>query len=290
MSPHPTSRYWLRVDGSEPPAPPGREGRPPTTDQQPTTVVIDLNLDAGERPEAIADGSERALVALVSSVNIACGGHAGDAATMAATLELARSLGVACGGHPGYPDRAGFGRASLRLALQEVAAAVETQVATLGRIAARLGIRLGHIKPHGALYNDAARDPAVAAAVAAGAAPWRDGVRLVGLAGSACLEVYRAAGFAVLAEGFAERRYEPDGTLRPRRLPDAVIGDPDEAATQAVRIASRREVAAADGTVVGVRADTLCLHSDSPGALAVVRAVRRALEGAGVSIRAAGRP
>ncbi|MGV8041168.1 MAG: 5-oxoprolinase subunit PxpA [Thermoanaerobaculaceae bacterium] len=255
---------------------------------QPPVVVIDLNLDAGERPEAIADHSERALVALVSSVNIACGGHAGDAATMAATLELAHALGVTCGAHPAYPDRAGFGRASLELAPEEIAAAVETQVATLNRVAARLGIRLGHVKPHGALYNDAARDPTVAAAVAAGAAPWREGLRLVGLAGSPCLEVYRAAGFAVLGEAFAERRYEPDGTLRPRRFSDAVIGDPDEAAAQAVRIACRHEVAAADGTIVGVRADTLCIHSDSPAALAVARAVRRALEDAGVSVSALG--
>lgn len=276
------------VGGSEPSAPPGREGKPPINNHQPSTILIDLNLDAGERPEAIADGSERALVALVSSVSIACGGHAGDAATMAATLELAHALGVASGAHPGYPDRAGFGRQSLGMTPEEIAAAVETQVATLDRVAARLGIRLGHIKPHGALYNDAARDPAVAAAVAAGAAPWREGLRLVGLAGSACLEVYRAAGFAVLAEAFAERRYEPDGTLRARRFPDAVIHDPDQAAAQAVRIACRREVVATDGTVIEVQADTLCIHSDSPAALAVARAVRRGLEDAGVRVSTLG--
>lgn len=273
------------VGSWEPPAQPGREGEPPTNNQQPTTVVIDLNLDAGERPEAIADGSERALVALVSSVSIACGGHAGDEATMAATLELARSLGVACGAHPGYPDRAGFGRTSMHLAPAAIAAAVRAQVEALARLAAARSVPLRHIKPHGALYNDAAYDPAVAAAIAAGAAPWREELRLVGLAGAPCLEVYRAAGFAVLAEAFAERRYEPDGTLRSRRFPDAVIGDPDEAAAQAARVACRHEVVAVDGSVVEVRADTLCLHSDSPAALAVAHAVRRALTAAGVAVR-----
>ncbi|HPW55002.1 MAG TPA: 5-oxoprolinase subunit PxpA [Thermoanaerobaculaceae bacterium] len=276
------------VGGSEPSAPPRREGEPPTNNHQPSTVFIDLNLDAGERPEAIADGSECELMALVCSVNIACGAHAGDVATMAATLAGAHSLGVVCGAHPGYPDRAGFGRASLELAPEEIAATVRSQVATLARLAAECGVHLAHVKPHGALYADAARDPAVAAAVAAGAAPWREELRLVGLAGSPCLEVYRRAGFDVVAEAFAERRYEPDGTLRPRRFPDAVICAPDEAAAQAVRIAGRREVVAADGTVVGIRADTLCIHSDSPGALAVARAVRRALDGAGIAVRAVG--
>jgi len=286
LSPRPPCSRRSTPGGFEPPAPPGRKGEPPSNNQQPSTVLIDLNLDAGERPEAIADHSERELLALVSSVNIACGGHAGDEATMAATLELARALGVACGAHPAYPDRARFGRASLGLSPEAIAAAVEEQLAALDRVAAWLGIPLAHVKPHGALYTDAARDPAVAAAVARGAARWRERVRLVGLAGSSCLEVYQRAGFAVLAEAFAERRYEADGTLRARAFADAVIHDPGEAAAQAVRIARRHEVVAAGGAVVAVRADTLCIHSDSPAALVVARAVRQALERAGVTVTA----
>ncbi|MCU0293450.1 MAG: LamB/YcsF family protein [Thermoanaerobaculaceae bacterium] len=257
-----------------------------TLDSQLSTRFIDVNLDAGERPEALADGSEAALLALVSSVNVACGGHAGDEGTMAATLAAARHLGVACGAHPGYPDRAGFGRSTVAMTPDEIAACVAGQIGALDRVAAGLGIRLAHVKPHGALYNDTARDPAIAAAVARGAAPWRGRVRLVGLAESPCLEVYRAAGFEALAEAFAERRYEPDGTLRARRFPDAVIHDPEEAAAQAVRVACRGEVVAVDGSMLRLRAETVCIHSDSPAALAVARAVRQALQAAGVTVTA----
>ncbi|HNX49393.1 MAG TPA: 5-oxoprolinase subunit PxpA [Thermoanaerobaculaceae bacterium] len=251
---------------------------------------IDVNLDAGERPEAVADRSEEALLALVSSVNIACGGHAGDEAAMAATLASAHRLGVACGAHPGYPDRLGFGRTSLAITPGEIAATVEAQVRALDRIAGRLGVQLTHVKPHGALYNDAACNVTVAVAVARGAAPWSGRVRLVGLAGAPCLEVYRQAGFAVLAEAFAERRYEPDGTLRLRRYPDAVLHDPEEAAAQAVGIALDGEVKAVNGCQMRLRADTLCIHSDSPGALAVAKAVREALASAGIIVAAPGAP
>jgi 5-oxoprolinase (ATP-hydrolysing) subunit A len=238
----------------------------------------------------VADGSEAALLALVSSVNVACGGHAGDERTMAATLTAARRLGVACGAHPGYPDRAGFGRATPTITPEEIATSVARQIEALDRVAAGLGIRLTHVKPHGALYNDAARDPAIAAAIARGAATWRARVRLVGLAGSPCLETYREAGFEVLAEAFAERRYEPDGSLRARRFRDAIIHDPDEAAGQAVMVACHGEVMAVDGSVVRLHAETLCVHSDSPAALAVARAVRLAIEAAGVAVAASGTP
>lgn len=247
---------------------------------------MDLNLDAGECAEAIEDGREAALMALVSSVNIACGGHAGDETTMHATLATAGRLGVACGAHPGYPDRAGFGRSRCSLTPDEIAATVTQQVHTLANIASRLGLPLAHIKPHGALYNDAARDPVVATAVARGAYPWRAHAFLVGLAGSPCLEIYRQAGFAALAEAFVERRYEPDGTLRARHHADAVIHDPQAAADQALDIAARGRVRAVDGSTIAVRADTLCLHSDSPQALDVARAVREAIIAADLEIRA----
>jgi 5-oxoprolinase (ATP-hydrolysing) subunit A len=265
--------------------------RPSTFDLQPSTQDprpwrVDLNLDAGERPEAIADGSEADLLALVSSVNIACGGHAGSAETMAATLDAARRLGLACGAHPGYPDRAGFGRTRMSLTHREFVSSVRDQVESLATIATSLGVELRHVKPHGALYHDAATDPAMAEAMAEALAPWRGAVYLVGLAGLGCLEVYRRHGFAVLAEAFAERRYEPDGTLRARGFPDAVIHDPAEAAAQAVRIVLQGEALAVDGSPVRLRADTLCMHSDSPAALAVIRAVRRSLEAAGVAVQA----
>lgn len=247
---------------------------------------MDLNLDAGERAEAIEDGREAMLVSLVSSVNIACGGHAGDEATMTASLALASRLGVACGAHPGYPDRAGFGRSRCDLPPAEIAATVTQQVDALAEIASRLGLQLSHIKPHGALYNDAARDPVLAGAVAHGALPWRAHAVLVGLAGAPCLEIYRQAGFAVLAEAFVERRYDPDGNLRARHHADAVIDDPQAAAEQALDIALHGKVRAVDGSILTVRADTLCLHSDSPHAVDVARAVREALIAAGIQIRA----
>jgi 5-oxoprolinase (ATP-hydrolysing) subunit A len=284
----PGSRFTVRSSqlGASPRTPTDREAELTTANRELRTSFIDLNLDAGERPEALAGGSEAALLALVSSVNVACGGHVGDEATMAATLSTADRLGVRCGAHPGYPDRAGFGRVTLDMTPDEVTACVTEQIEMLDRVAIGLGIRLAHVKPHGALYNDAARDPAVAAAVARGASPWCGRVRLVGLAGSPCLEVYRAAGFEVLAEAFAERRYEADGTLRARRFLDAVIHDPDEAAGQAVRVARRGEVVAVDGSVLRLRAQTVCIHSDSPAALAVATAVRRALLAAGVAVTA----
>lgn len=247
--------------------------------------TIDLNCDMGELPEAIADGTQEALMPFLTSVNIACGGHAGDEQTMAATIEQALRWNLAIGAHPGYADRANFGRIELNLTPNAVAESVFQQVQTLAELAARFNARLAHVKPHGALYNQAVQNRGLAAAIAQGVAQWGHQVVLVGLAGSPMLEVFREAGFAVAAEAFADRRYEPNGTLRSRRFANALIHDPEEAARQALGIAQRGKVIASDGSEVAVDAQTICLHSDTPGAAAIGQAVSHRLKSAGVAVR-----
>src|SRR6266581_2977819 len=213
-------------------------------------IRIDLNCDMGELPEAIADGTQEALMRSVTSVNVACGGHAGDERTMRTTIEQALRAGVAVGAHPGYADRENFGRLELKLPAETIAESVFEQVRALAEIAAACGARLAHVKPHGALYNQAVRNRELAEAIAEGVARWRKDVVLVGLAGSPMLGVFREAGFAVAAEAFADRRYEPDGTLRSRKFEDALIRDPEEAAKQALNIVEQRKVIARDGSEV----------------------------------------
>ena len=249
---------------------------------------VDLNCDVGELPEALADGTQEAILRQVTSANVACGGHAGDPQTMRTTIEQAQRCGTAIGAHPGYEDRANFGRIELRLSSKEIAASVYRQVAALAEVAERCGARIGHVKPHGALYNQAARDRGIARAIVDGVARWRRDVTLVGLAGSAMLEEFRAAGFAVAAEGFADRKYEADGSLRPRKFWDALLHGPAEAAAQAVRIAREGSVVAANGAVVPLKVETICIHGDTPGAPQIAAAVRRALEEAGITLRALG--
>jgi UPF0271 protein len=225
-------------------------------------LAIDLNCDMGELADA---AFEAALMGLVSSANIACGGHAGDMETMARTARLALDRGVRIGAHPGYPDRANFGRVEMKLAPEAIARTVREQVEALDAVVREAGGAIVHVKPHGALYNAAARDGVVARAIGEGVASWNSGVTLVGLAGSSMLEAWREMGFRVAAEAFADRRYETDGSLRPRRFPDALIRDPAEAARQALRFAREG------------RAQTICVHGDTPGALEILKACREAL-------------
>jgi UPF0271 protein len=243
---------------------------------------IDLNCDMGELPEAIADGTQEALMPSFTSVNIACGGHAGDEHTMRATVEQALRCKVAIGAHPGYPDRANFGRLELNMSSEAVAKSVWEQLRVLAGVAARCGAQLTHVKPHGALYNQAVHRRQLAEAIAQGVARWRSDLVLVGLAGSPMLGVFREAGFAVAAEAFADRRYEPDGTLRSRRHDDALIRDPAEAARQALSIVVRGTVTARDGTEVAVSAHTLCIHGDTPGAQQIAARVAQTLREVGV--------
>jgi UPF0271 protein len=252
-------------------------------------LKIDLNCDMGELPEAIADGTQESLMPSLTSVNVACGGHAGDEQTMKTTVEQALRWKLAIGAHPGYADRANFGRVELKLPAETIASSVFKQVRALAEIAAGCGARLAHIKPHGALYNQAVRDREIAEAIAEGVARWGRDVVLVGLAGSPMLDIFRKAGFAVAAEAFADRRYEADGTLRSRRFEDALIRGPAEAGRQALSIVERETVIAADGTEVSVDAQTLCIHGDTPGAPKIAATVARTLREAGVTLCALSR-
>jgi 5-oxoprolinase (ATP-hydrolysing) subunit A len=247
-------------------------------------LQIDLNCDMGELPQATVDGTQEALMCSLSSVNIACGGHAGDAQTMRKTVEQALRWKLAIGAHPGYPDRAHFGRVAMNLPAESIASSVYGQVCALAEIAEKCGALLVHVKAHGALYNQAAGNQEIAAAIATGVARWSREVVLVGLAGSPMLQVFRQAGFPVAAEAFADRRYERDGSLRSREFADALISDPTEAGRQALSIVERGTVIACDGTEVPVEAQTICIHSDTPGALEIAAAVARALCHAGVKL------
>jgi UPF0271 protein len=246
--------------------------------------TIDLNADVGELPELA--GVEEELLEVVTSVNVACGGHAGDTDSMERVVRAAHARGVAIGAHPSYADRAGFGRRTLPTPRDALSVSVAAQVAALRTVAERCGARLRHVKPHGALYNDAARDPGLARAVAAGVARVAPDVVLVGLAGSTMLAAFVEAGFAVAGEAFADRGYEPDGSLTPRGRPGALKATEDEAAEQALAIALRGEVVASGGVRVRVDARTLCIHSDTPGAATFARKVAARLREEGVVLRA----
>jgi UPF0271 protein len=233
--------------------------------------MIELNADIGE------GGDDAGLMRYLDRVSIACGGHAGDAASMAAALRLAAGHGVAVGAHPGYPDRAHFGRRVLAAGVGDIVAWVTQQTEALAEEAARLGLRLAHVKPHGALYNVAARDAAVAQAIAQAVAAFDPDLLLVGLSGSRLIAAGQAAGLAVLNEAFADRCYRADGQLVSRETPDALIVDPAAAAEQACALAQGQPVATTGGGATRIPADTICLHSDTPGALNIARAVHAVL-------------
>jgi UPF0271 protein len=247
---------------------------------------MDVNCDMGELPKASADGTQEALLRSITSANVACGGHAGDERTMRTTIEQAMRAGVAVGAHPGYPDRENFGRLELKMSPDAVARSIYEQVCALAEVAAKCGAKLVHVKPHGALYNQAVKNRELAEAIAKGVAKFSKNLVLMGLAGSPMLDVFREAGFAVAAEAFADRRYEPDGTLRSRKFDDALIRNPEEAAWQALGIAERGVVIASDGNEVPVDAQTICIHGDTPGAPQIAAAVAQTLRQNGVSLSA----
>lgn len=239
---------------------------------------IDLNADVGEGAD------DAALYGIVSSVNIACGAHAGDDETMQRAVALAAENGVTVGAHPGYADPASMGRAEQTLPIEELRELLFEQIHRLGRFAsvARTGIL--HVKPHGALYNQSARDALIAAAVASVCMEIHPSMRLVGLAGSLSIDAARAVGVPVVEEAFADRAYRLDGSLAPRSEPAALITDPAEAAARAVAIAKGDAIETIDGGALTIRAQTLCCHSDTPGALDIAHAVRAALENADFEI------
>ncbi len=248
-------------------------------------MSMDLNCDMGELPEAIADGTQESLLRSITSANVACGGHAGDERTMRTTIEQAMRAGVAVGAHPGYPDRENFGRLELKMSAEAVANSVYEQVRALAEVAAKCGAKLVHVKPHGALYNQAVKNRELAQAIAQGVAKYSKDLVLMGLAESPMLNVFRHAGFTVAAEAFADRRYEPDGTLRSRKFENALIRDPAEASKQALSIAQRGIVTAHDGAEVKLTAQTICIHGDTPGAPEIAATVARMLREAGVALR-----
>ncbi|MRG94964.1 5-oxoprolinase subunit PxpA [Polyangium spumosum] len=228
-------------------------------------MAVSLNVDLGELP-----GEPEELYSIATMVNVACGGHAGDEATMERACELAREAGARLAAHPSYPDRAGFGRTSISMTSAELSASVRAQVEALARVARRAGISIEAVKPHGALYHDASRDPAIAAALLEGiAAGLGAKVALVGPPEGALARRAAAEGRAYLREGFADRAYGPDGELVPRTQSGALITDPAEARAQALRLSGAG------------RFETLCVHGDTPGALSIARAVREALVSAG---------
>ncbi|MBU8974887.1 LamB/YcsF family protein [Lysobacter sp. MMG2] len=246
-------------------------------------VRIDFNCDLGE-----GCGDDAAILPHVTSASIACGGHAGDEASMRETLRLCRAHGVAAGAHPSFEDREHFGRRVLDKAPAEIARTVREQIERLRAIAREEGVALAHVKPHGALYNVAADNRDVANAIAATVAAIDPALVLYGLSGSALTQAGAEHGLRVAHEVFAERGYDARGRLRPRGTPGAVIESLDDAVAQVRRLALHGEVVADDGRVVPVRADTLCLHGDRSDAAEFARAVRAALEADGIAVRAFG--
>lgn len=247
---------------------------------------IDLNCDLGESFGAWRMGDDDNAMQHISSANIACGFHAGDPATMRATVAAAVRYGVAIGAHPSLLDLQGFGRREMQVSAADVHAMVLYQVGALSGFATAAGARLSHVKPHGALYNMAARDPVVADAIAEAVADFDSTLILVGLSGSESIKAAERRGLRVAHEVFADRRYRADGSLMPRSVPGAVIDDIDQAVSQALDLATRGEVVADDGTLIKLTVDTLCLHGDREDAAEFARRLRLALDAASVEVMA----
>jgi UPF0271 protein len=249
---------------------------------------IDLNSDMGESFGAYTIGHDAGLMEAITSSNVAAGFHGGDPSVLRATIRLAKSKGVAVGAHPGFPDLVGFGRRDMDVTLQEAEDFVLYQIAAVAGVAKAEGVPLQHVKPHGALFNMAVRNRDLSAAIARAVAAFDRSLILFGLPGSEILNAGRAAGLRVAAEVFADRAYEPDGSLASRRKPGAVIHDADTVVARAIRMVRDRSVVAIDGTDVRLDADTMCVHGDTPGSDVLAAKIRRGLEAAGVTVRAIG--
>lgn len=247
-------------------------------------MAIDLNCDLGESYGVWPMGDDAGLLALVSSANVACGFHAGDPSTMRRTCRTAAERGVVVGAHVGYRDLAGFGRRFLDVEPDELVDEVVYQVGALAAVAAAAGTAVRYVKPHGALYTAISHHPGQAAAVVAAVRAVDAGLPLVVLPGSVVERLARDAGLRTVAEAFVDRGYRPDGSLVPRREPGALVTDPEQVAARAVRLATDGVVEAVDGTLVRLDVETLCLHGDTPGAVASAAAVRAALERGGVRV------
>ena len=247
-------------------------------------MQIDLNSDLGEGYGAWSLGDDAAMLDIVSSANVACGFHAGDPRGLLTTLRQAAARGVAVGAHVSYPDRVGFGRRAMEVAPEDLTADVVYQIGALQGLARVAGTRVTYVKPHGALYNTIAEDARQADAVIAGVLAADPALVLMGLAGAPVLDRARAAGLRVVAEAFADRAYTASGALLSRRLPGAVLHDPALVAARMVRLATEGVIEAMDGSTLKLRVDSLCVHGDSPGAVAMAGAVRAALQDRGVTV------
>ncbi|MGJ6981035.1 LamB/YcsF family protein [Aestuariimicrobium soli] len=244
---------------------------------------IDLNADLGESFGSWTMGDDQALLDVVTSANVACGFHAGDPSVALATLRAAAERGVVVGAHVAYRDLAGFGRRFIDVAPDDLRADVLYQLSALAGMARVAGARLAYVKPHGALYNAIVTHRGQAEAVVGAIADFDRSLTLLGLPGVA-LELAERAGLTTAVEAFADRGYRSEGTLVPRREPGALLHDPDEVAARMVRLTTEGELTAVDGSTVAVRADSICVHGDSPGAVAMATAVRAALASAGVEL------
>lgn len=244
-------------------------------------TTFDLNADLGE-----GVGDDAAMLAVISSASIACGGHAGDTATMREAVRLAGARGVRVGAHPGFADRKNFGRVRLELSDTELAVQVAGQVAALASIAAQQGVTLAYVKLHGALANMAAEDIDVARVAFTAAQRAAPGLAVLAIDNSAQIEAAEAMGLAVIREAYGDRAYTPAGLLVARGEEGAIISDPEAIAARCVRLAETGEIVAADGCLIASRARSICLHGDTPGALAIARRVRDALEAAGIVVAA----
>jgi len=246
---------------------------------------IDLNCDMGESFGAWKMGNDAEIMDYISSANIACGFHAGDPMTMRRTVELAIKKNVAVGAHPGYPDLQGFGRRSMSLKPEEVFDIVLYQVSALKGICEAFGGKLSHVKPHGALYNQAAKDEALAKAIARAVQKCDLALLLFGLSGSCSIVEAEKIGLRTASEVFADRTYQPDGSLTPRTENSALIETHEQAISQVLQMVGSQTVTTVDGTIVSLKADTICIHGDGPKALEFAAAIRSALAAANITVR-----
>lgn len=247
-------------------------------------ISVDLNCDMGESFGAWTMGNDAELMEYVSSVNVACGFHAGDPSTIRRTIETAVKKGVAIGAHPGYPDLQGFGRRNMSLSSRDVFDTVLYQVAALKGICEAIGTKLRHVKPHGALYNQAARDKGLSKSIAEAVLRIDNSLIVYGFAGSFLISEAEALGLRTASEAFADRTYQHDGSLTPRRRADALITDVQRAVKQALRIIEEQSVETVDGPAISIQADTICIHGDGEHALEFARSIRDILVENGVSI------
>lgn len=242
---------------------------------------IDLNADLGEGNGTERLDEDKKLLSLVTSANIACGYHAGDAVSIRETVRVAADLGVSIGAHPSYPDRLGFGRREMKIADEELRRHIVGQMDILADACSAAGTKLRYVKPHGALYNAATRDRHLASVIAGSIASFDSTLVLLGLADNLMLDAAREAGLAVAAEAFADRAYEKDGTLVPRGDPGALLEDPAVIAARAVNLIRTGKLVSRDGGEIAIRADSLCTHGDGPNARAILERLRIDMEAAG---------